>query len=102
MPIILKLYILTACPEQTIYRLFAQVTCARKGQLHYFQLPLPLPELEFATVNVRLDVSIQSLGMFLLKNSLFFTKETELEFKGIFGWLFYVNIPQDMNFIYDT
>lgn len=67
LPIILKLYILTACPEQTIYRLFAPVTCARKEQLHYFQLPLPLPELEFATVNVRLDVSIQSLDMFLLK-----------------------------------
>lgn len=30
------------------------------------------------------------------------TKETELEFMGISGWLFYVNIPQDMNFIYNT
>lgn len=58
---------MTACPAQTIYRLFAQVTCARKEQLRYFQLPLPLPELEFATVNVRLDVSIQSSGMFLLE-----------------------------------
>lgn len=53
MPIILKLYILTACPEQTIYRLFAKVICDRKELLYFFQLPLPLPELEFATVNVR-------------------------------------------------
>lgn len=59
--------ILTACPAQTIYRLFAQVTCARKEQLHYFQLALPLPELEFATVNVRVGISIQSSGMFSLK-----------------------------------
>lgn len=99
LPTILKLYILTACPAQTIYRLFAQVICARKAQLHYFQLPLPLPQLEFATVNVRLDISIQSSAMFLLKS---LTKETELEFMGIFGWFFNVNIPQDMDFIYNT
>lgn len=62
------LYILTVCPEQTIFRLFAQLICPRKEQLHYFQLPLSLPEFEFATVNVRLDISIQSSGNAFTEN----------------------------------
>lgn len=70
LPIILMLWILTVCPAQTIFRLFAQFICARKEKLHYFQLPLPLPEFEFATVNVKLDVSIQSSGNAFTENYL--------------------------------
>ena len=64
------LYILTVCPAHTIYRLFAQFICARKEQLHYFQLRLPLPEFEFATVSARLDISIQSSGNAFTENYL--------------------------------
>lgn len=64
------LYILTVCPAQTIFRLFAKFICARKEQLCYFQLPVPLPEFEFATVNVKLDISIQSSGNAFTENYL--------------------------------
>lgn len=64
------LYILAVCPAQTIFRLFAQFICARKEQLHYFQLPQPLPEFEFATVDVWLDASIRSSGNAFTENYL--------------------------------
>lgn len=61
---------LKSTSSETIYRLSAQFICAKKEPLCYFQLQLPLPEFEFATVNVRLDNSFQSSGNAFTENYL--------------------------------
>lgn len=61
---------LKSTSNETIFRPSAQFICARKEPLYYFQLQLPLPEFEFATVNVRLDSSSQSSGNAFTENYL--------------------------------